>query len=29
MRDMSKALSKRLVSMIDEKQDDEDDLFGS
>ena len=29
MRDMSKALSRRLVSMIDEKQDDEDDLFGS
>ena len=29
MRDMSKALSKRLVSMIDEKWDDEDDLFGS
>ena len=29
MRDMSKALSKRLVSMTDEKRDDEYDLFGS
>ena len=28
MRDMSKALNKRLASMNDEKQDDEDDLFG-
>ena len=28
MRDMSKGLNERLTSMNDEKQDDEDDLFG-
>ena len=28
IRDMSKVLNKRLVSMNNEKQDDEDDLFG-
>ena len=28
MRDMSKVLNKRLTSMNDKKQDDEDNMFG-